>query len=115
MMNPLEYDAPQASRPSSGHLPLTPSGSLYSHLFGSGNGLQGIQGSSPQSGGTAGMSISGISDFTPRANRMERGSVTAGLSSTSSSRMTSNSSSRNINGGGNMSSMSLLFYAQQQQ
>uniref|UniRef100_A0A7I4BQ20 C2H2-type domain-containing protein n=1 Tax=Physcomitrium patens TaxID=3218 RepID=A0A7I4BQ20_PHYPA len=116
MMNPLEYDAPQASRPSSDHIPLIPSGNLYSHLFASGNGLQGIQGSSPsQSGGTAGMSISGFSDFTPGANRMERGSVTAGLSSTSSPRMTSNSSSGNTNGGGNLSSVSPLFNAQQQQ
>nr|XP_024365607.1 protein indeterminate-domain 7-like isoform X2 [Physcomitrium patens] len=116
ILNPLDYDVPQAPRPSSGQLPLTPSGSLLAHLFASGNGLQGFQGSSPsQSGATAGMGISGFSDFTGGASRMERGLTAAGMSPTSSAGLTSNSSSGNTNSGGNLSSVSPLFKAQQQQ
>jgi hypothetical protein len=116
MMNPLEYEVPQAPRPSSVHLPLGPSGSMFAHLFASGNGLQGLQGSGPpQSGATAGMGISGFSDFSAGANRIERGSSTAGLSPTSSAGLTSNSSSGNTNGVGTLNSVSPLFNPQQQQ
>lgn len=116
MMNPLEYEVPQAPRPSSVHLPLGPSGSMFAHLFASGNGLQGLQGSGPpQSGATAGVGISGFSDFSAGANRIERGSSTAGLSPTSSAGLTSNSSSGNTNGVGTLNSVSPLFNPQQQQ
>ncbi|XP_024390101.1 uncharacterized protein [Physcomitrium patens] len=116
MMNTLDYEMPQAPRHSSGHLPLTPSGSLFAHLLASGNG-QGLQASSSsQSGATTGMDISGFSDFSAAgANRIDSGSATAGLSSTSSAGMASNASSRSTNGGGNLSSVSPLFNPQHQQ
>lgn len=113
MMNPLDYEVPQAPPPLSGQLP---SGSMFAHLFASGSGQQGLHGSGPSlSGATAGMGISSFSDFSAGANRMERGSTTAGLSPTSSAGLTSNSSSGNTNGVGSLNSVSPLFNPQQQQ
>lgn len=114
MMNALEYEVPQAPRPSSGLLPLGPSGagSLFAHLFASGGGMPVLQGTgASQTGAGTGIGISGFSDFTAGPNRIERGSATAGLSSSSSAGMTNVSSSGN---NGVVPPGSSLFNQQQQ-
>ncbi|CAN5975397.1 unnamed protein product [Sphagnum jensenii] len=121
ILNPLEYDVPQAPRPpSSGLLPMVSSGSgsLFAHLFSSAGTMPGLHGTAPAntSGASMGMGISGFSDFTAGANQAERsgGSATAGLSLSSSAGLSSCSSVYN-DVVGSLSSTSMLFNQQQQQ
>ncbi|CAM6033705.1 unnamed protein product [Sphagnum compactum] len=121
ILNPLEYDVPQAPRPpSSGLLPMVSSGSgsLFAHLFSSAGTMPGLHGTAPAntSGASMGMGISGFSDFTAGANQAERsgGSATAGLSLSSSAGLSSCSSVYN-DVVGSLSSASMLFNQQQQQ
>ncbi|CAK9234530.1 unnamed protein product [Sphagnum troendelagicum] len=121
ILNPLEYDVPQAPRPpSSGLLPMVSSGSgsLFAHLFSSAGTMPGLHGTAPAntSGASMGMGISGFSDFTACANQAERsgGSATAGLSLSSSAGLSSCSSVYN-DVVGSLSSTSMLFNQQQQQ
>ncbi len=142
ILNPLEYDIPQAPRPTSSSgllLPMVSSGtgSLFAHLFSSapGSTMPGLHGGSSSTNNNipantagagasmllqGGMGISGFSDFTAGASQTERGgggSATAGLSLSSSlsAGLSSCSSSVYNDGVGSVPSVSMLFNHQQQQ